>query len=149
MINFREFPETSSVSETFEVCNDMKDAEKIYLAFFCHESETNLLEFVLSDNSTHKPLKFYMKKECNKGKKIPELNVLITTNKNKTLENDYEYTIIEKSVTQNPESLLTIVEDKVYFYMTSEKGKQILIYPKITLNDTGVQAYLTGPGSFG
>jgi hypothetical protein len=89
-----------------------------------------------------------MKKFCNRGK-IPELNVLMTTNKTRSENKDYEYQIIDKSVLTEAEDLPIVLADQVYFYISSEIGKQILIYPKIIINDTDVKGYLTGRGTFG
>lgn len=151
MLNFKEFPEKTSASTNLEICDDYGDnnANKIYMAFFCHQNEISLVEFELTQrNSTHAPLKFYMKKFCNRGK-IPELNVLMTTNKTRSENKDYEYQIIDKSVLTEAEDLPIVLADQVYFYISSEIGKQILIYPKIIINDTDVKGYLTGRGTFG
>lgn len=149
MFNFRDFTKSYTFTKKLEVCSDV---DKIHLAFFCNLSTTILLEFELIDNnknSTHEPLKFYMKKVCSFGK-VPELNVLMTTNKNKTAVDEYEYIIIDKSVLKPIDSLPIVKEDQVYFYISSEIGRQILLNPRISVNDTkGVKPYLEGQGAFG
>ena len=145
MLNFKDFPDKNTDTTNLEICDDGEMVNKIYVAFFCHQNETSIVEFGITTNTTHPPLKFYMKKFCNRGK-IPELNVLMTTNKSNYEDKKY---IMHKSVLNNPEELPIVFEDQVFFYVSSEIGKQILIYPKISFNDTGVTGYLTGRGTFG
>ena len=146
MLNFKDFPNQNTDTTNLEICDDREMVNKIYVAFFCHQNETSIVEFgITQTNSTHPPLKFYMKKFCNRGR-IPELNVLMTTNKSDFENKTY---IMHKSVLNDPEELPIVYEDQVFFYISSEIGKQILIYPKISFNDTGVTGFLTGRGTFG
>ena len=151
MLNFREFPETKEVEIHLEICSQnekVEETSKIYVAIFCHQNETSFIEFVIKDDTNHPPLKFYMKKSCSQGK-IPELNVLMTQNKYKSSIHDYEYKMIDKSQIVDPKNIIIFSEDELYLYIASEVGRQILIYPKVYVNESGVKAYLTGPGSFG
>lgn len=151
MVNFKEFPSQQNQSLDLEICDDQEQntVNKIYLAFYCHNSESNIIEFQIAQkNSSHEPISFYMKKLCGKGK-VPELNVLMTTDKSKSLEKNYEHRIIDKSGKRAVEELPIIIEDQVYFYISSEIGKQILIYPHVTINSSEVKGYLTGQGTFG
>ena len=149
MLNFKDFPDLQSDFANLEICDDKETVNKIYVAFFCHQNETSIVEFAITQtNSTHPPLKFYMKKFCSRGK-VPELNVLMTANRSNFDNKYYENKIIQKSVLNPVEDLPIVLEEQAFFFISSEIGKQILIYPKITMNDTGVRGYITGRGTFG
>lgn len=147
MGKFNNFEPTTKIREKFEICGEENNnTEKIYLIFNSLENETFLIKFEIFDESEHEPIIFYMKK-ISEIAPVPELNVLMTLNETKSLDHDYDYSIIEKS--KLVQKKLIIDQDKAYFYISSEVGEQILISHRIVYNSTGVKHTFAGAGTYG
>lgn len=147
MGKFDNFKSITKTREKLEICGEENNnTEKIYLIINSVENETFFIKFEIFDDSEHKPIIFYMKK-ISVIAPVPELNVLMTLNKTKSLDHDYDYTIIEK--TKLNEKKPIIDQDEAYFYISSEVGEQILISHKIVFNSTGVKQIFAGAGTYG
>lgn len=142
--NFKTF---SNMTENIEICSeDENNNEKIYLIISSIKNETSLIKFEIFDQSEHPKIVFYMKKIA-EIIPIPEMDVLMTIDRNRVHDHDYEYTLVSKSVV-NPK-IPIINEDEAFFYISSEIGEQMLIYPKFFYNDSGIIGHNSGSDSYG